>query len=213
MLKMRPQSAPALRVDPAQLAPGRGTKARRGGGDQPNRTPQHRTGRGGLAPGGATLVIALRPKQLLQPIVGARQVGHRFGVEQPGPVAARHFAKVINGSSQHANPVAVPLHGAKQTSTAPPHPLGAVAVRVAEHVGCRMHPGISALHSRPKRCCALKTAPDHLAQSRERRRCPPFCLTRSRLPATFSSRFFNMRPEAASGARPSSVMALRTAAQ
>ena len=47
----------------------------------------------------------------------------------------------------------------------------------------------------------------------EPRRAAPFSATRSRLAATFSSRLLSVRPEAASGGRPSSVIALRTAAQ
>jgi hypothetical protein len=47
----------------------------------------------------------------------------------------------------------------------------------------------------------------------QRRYQSPFCVTRARLAATTSSRSWSRSPEAASGGRPSSVRALRTAAQ
>src|SRR5881398_2283689 len=59
----------------------------------------------------------------------------------------------------------------------------------------------------------LHAAGDQLAQPRQPGRDAPFSATRSRLAATFSSRLLSVRPEAASGGRPSSVIALRTAAQ
>ena len=125
----------------------------------------------------------------------------------------RHLSQVSDGRSKPPDPITVPLHGPQQTIEAPPHPLGALALPVGEHVGGRVHPAIGALHLGPQRGGALQTPGNQLAQARERRRGPPFRVTRSRLPATFSSRPFSFRPEAASGARPSSVMALRTAAQ
>jgi hypothetical protein len=72
---------------------------------------------------------------------------------------------------------------------------------------------VGVFHIRPQGGRALQRTSDHLVQARERRREAPFCCTRSRLPATVSSRCFSLRPAAESGARPSSVIALRTAAQ
>jgi hypothetical protein len=76
-----------------------------------------------------------------------------------------------------------------------------------------MHPAIDPLDGWPEGGGALEAPGDQLAQPRERRRAAPFSTTRSRLSATASSRALSFSPEAASGVRPSSVMALRTAAQ
>src|SRR5215213_4005276 len=90
---------------------------------------------------------------------------------------------------------------------------GILAGLVTQDVGGPMHPIIGALDVRPEHGSALQTAADQLAQPRERWRAAPFSATRSRLSATASSRALSCSPEAASGGRPSSVMALRTAAQ
>src|SRR3954470_319554 len=90
---------------------------------------------------------------------------------------------------------------------------GALAGLVAQDMSGPVHPVIGALDVRPERGRTLQSPPDQLAQPRERRRAAPFSATRSRLSATVSSRALSRSPEAASGGRPSSVMALRTAAQ
>jgi hypothetical protein len=40
-------------------------------------------------------VVALRAEQLLEAVVGARQVGDGIAVEQPGPVAAGDLVKAV----------------------------------------------------------------------------------------------------------------------
>src|SRR3954465_4294378 len=97
------------------------------------------------------------------------------------------------------------------------------AVVVGEHVGDRMPPAVGARDGGPEGGGALEAAADQLAQPDEvRRRGPPFLVacprpparvTRSRLSVIFSRRFFSFSPGAASGARPSSEIAERTAAQ
>src|SRR3954463_1870152 len=98
-----------------------------------------------------------------------------------------------------------------------------LAVVVGEHVGDRRPPAVGARDGGPEGGGALEAAADQLAQPDEaRRRGPPFLVawprpparvTRSRLSVIFSRRFFSFSPGAASGARPSSVIAERTAAQ
>src|SRR4051794_6641365 len=104
-------------------------------------------------------------------------------------------------------------HGGDQTVEAALDLGGILAGLVAENVGRPVHPAIGALDVRPELGRALQAAADQLAQPRERRRGAPFSATRSRLSAPASSRALSCSPEAASGGRPSSVMALRTAAQ
>ena len=55
--------------------------------------------------------MALGAEQSLQGVVDARQVRHRCGVEQSGPVAPRHFAEVIDSKAEAAETVAVKAHG------------------------------------------------------------------------------------------------------
>ena len=158
-------------------------------------------------------MVTLRPEQLLQSVVGAWQTRHAVAVKQARPVAARDLAEVIHCLGEADRPAPVAGHGSGQAvETALDHD-GGVAVRIAEDTRDLMHPAVEALDGRPEGGGVRQAATDQLAQPRERRRAAPFCATRSRLSATASRRALRFRPEAASGGRPSSVMALRTAAQ
>ncbi len=104
-------------------------------------------------------------------------------------------------------------HGGHEAVEAALDQGGGLASLVAENMRRPVHPAIDPLDVRPECGGALQAAADQLAQPRERRRTAPFSATRSRLSDTASSRALSRSPEAASGGRPSSVMALRTAAQ
>ena len=123
------------------------------------------------------------------------------------------LTEVIEGHSERADTAAVPLHGPKQTREAPPDLCAPLTGWIVEETGGGMNEAVGPLQIRPERCCPGERAVDQTLEPRERARRPPFERTRSRLPATFSSRSFRRRPAASSGARPSSVIALRTAAQ
>jgi hypothetical protein len=207
------QVLPLAVIDPAEVATGRDLQACGDAGHEPHRSTQHCTWRGCLAAGGASLMVALGAKQLLERVVGARQVRHVSGVEQAGPVTARDLAEVIEGCPEPTDTAAVPLHGCKQAREAPPD-LGTDLVRfTGEEAGGGMNEAVGPLQIRPERCCPGESAADQKLEPRERARRPPFERTRSKLLATFSSRSFRRRPAASSGARPSSVIALRTAPQ
>ena len=158
-------------------------------------------------------MVALRAKQLLERVVGARQVRHVSGLEEARPVTVRDLAEVIEGNSERADMAAVALHGCKQAREAPPDLCAGLARFIGEEAGGGMNEAVGPLQIRPERRCLGESAADQKLEPRERARRPPFEGTRSKLPATFSNRFFRRRPAASSGARPSSVIALRTAAQ
>jgi len=158
-------------------------------------------------------MVALGAKQLLEGVVGARQVRHVSGVEETRPVTARDLAEVIEGHSERTDTAAVPLHGPKQAREAPPDLCARLTGWIGEEPGGGMNEAVGPLQIWPERCCPGERAVDQTLEPRERARRPPFACTRSKLLATFSSRSFRRRPAASSGARPSSVIALRTAAQ
>src|SRR5215212_8940484 len=207
------QRRPGVPVDPAQFARVRRAQAGRGGGDQAHLAAQNGGGRGRFAPVCPALVVALRAEELLEAVVGARQAGHGVAVEQPGPVAARYLAEVPDSLGERPRLAAVTGHGGQEPVEAAPDKAGVLLAPVVQDVGGPVHPAVGARDVRPERSRALQAAGDQLAQPREPRRAAPFSPTRSRLAATFSSRLLSVRPEAASGGRPSSVIALRTAAQ
>lgn len=206
---------PSLSVDASQLSGIGRTQAGGRGRDQANLAAEHGGRRGGLAAGGASLVVALRAEQLLEVVVGPRQARHAVAVEQSGPVAAEHLGEVLNGRGQTAGAIAVPAHGRDQAIEPPADGCGSLATSIAQQPCRGVHPGVGAFHIRPERGRAFQAAADQPAKPRERGRggTAPFCRTRSRLSATASSRPLSLSPGAESGVRPSSVMALRTAAQ
>ena len=134
-------------------------------------------------------------------------------MEQARPVTVCDLTEVIEGHSEHADIVAVPPHGPKQAREAPPDLCARLTGWVGEETGGGMNEAVGPLQIWPERCGPGKRAVDQTLEPRERARRPPFACTRSKLLATFSSRSFRRRPAASSGARPSSVIALRTAAQ
>src|SRR3954452_6608733 len=204
---------PSLPATPTQLAPGGWAQPRRRGRDQAHLPSEH-GGRGGrLAPAGPALVVALRAAQMLEVVVGARQAGHRVTREQPGSVAAGHLAEVPDGVRERPRLAAVTVQGGDEPVEAAPDKAGVLLAPVVQDVGGPVPPAVGARDVRPERSRALHAAADQLAHPRQPGRAAPFSPTRPRLAATFSSRLLSVRPEAASGGRPSSVTALRTAAQ
>src|SRR5215211_4801830 len=194
---------PSLPADPTQLAHGGWAQPRRRGRDQAHLPTEHR-GRGGrLASTGPALVVALRTEQMLEVVVGARQARHRAPREQPGSVAAGHLAEVPDGVRERPRLAAVTVQGGDEPVEAAPDKAGVFLAPVVQDVGGPVHPAVGARDVRPERSRALQAAGDQLAQPREPRRAAPFSPTRSRLAATFSSRLLSVRPEAASGGRPS----------
>jgi hypothetical protein len=159
---------------------------------------------------------------LLQGIVSAGQAGHVGGMEQSGPIAARHLAEVVEGWTKTFHPIPVALHRSQQAVEAPSDFGARLPGRIGQQACGGVHEDEALLHRRPERGGAGERPADQPREPRERivspclapclgRLGPPFERTRSRLPATFSKRSFKRSPAASSGARPSSVIALRTA--
>src|SRR6478735_11386661 len=205
--------APARPIGAGQIA---GVPAAQPGGqtgEQPHRAAQHRRRAVGLAAGRPPLVAAVRAEQLLEPVVGARQVGDGVAVEQAGPVAAGHLQEVVDGAGERAGLGAVAADGGDEPGEAAGDRGRVEARRVVQDPGRAVHPAVGAADVRPEVAGAVQGVREQPAQAPQEPRHPPFSATRSRLATTASSRSASSRPEAAKGGRPSSVIALRTAAQ
>ena len=120
---------------------------------------------------------------------------------------------MIEGCPEPADTAVVSLHGGKQTREAPSDLGTGLARFIGEEAGGGMNEAVGPLQIRPEQCRLGERTVDQTLEPRERARRPPFACTRSKLPATFSSWSFRRRPAASRGARPSSVIALRTALQ
>ena len=212
-LKAGAHLAPALPIGAGEIA---GVLAAQPGGktgEEPHRTTQHRRRRVALAAGRPPLVTAVRAEQLLERVVGARQVGDGVAVEQAGAVAAAHLAEMLDRLGERAGLGAVVRHGGEQPVEATPHRLGRRAGGILQDPRRLVHPGVGTTDRRPQGLRALEPAGEQLAQPPQRTAQPPLVAARLRLATTAASRSWSLRPEAARGGRPSSVIALRTAAQ
>ena len=135
-------------------------------------------------------------------------------MKETRPIAAGHLEKVIDGADEPADRGAVVRHRAKQTIEAVRDRLGRKTGLILQNLGGAVHPTIGAADVRPERARALQAAREEPMQAVQQRRAQsPFCVTRARLAATASRQSCSRSPEAASGGRPSSVRALRIAAQ
>jgi DDE_Tnp_1-associated len=205
--------APARPIGAGQIA---GVPAAQPGGqtgEQPHRAAQHGRRAVGLAAGRPPLVTAVRAEQPFEVVVGARQVGHGIAVEQAGAVAAGHLQEVVDGAGERAGLGAVAADGGDEPGEAAGDRGRVEARHVVQDPGRAVHPGVGAADVRPEVAGAVQGVRDQPAQAPQEPRHPPFSATRSRLATTASSRSASLRPEAAKGGRPSSVIALRTAAQ
>jgi hypothetical protein len=119
--------APLLLADLAEDAGRRWMQPCRGCRDQPDLAAQHGGWRGAFASGCAAFVVALGCEQLLEGVVGARQVRDGMAVEQPGSIAASDLAEMGHGLRQAACARMMVGHGGQQAIPAPPNPVGILA--------------------------------------------------------------------------------------
>jgi len=134
-------------------------------------------------------------------------------MEQAGTVAAGHLVEMLDRSSEWAGLGAVARHGAEQPVEATTHRLGRLASGVGQDPCGLVNPGVGTTDRWPHALRVLEPTGEQLAQPLQRTAQPPFVAARARLAATATSRASSCKPEAAKGGRPSSVIALRTAAQ
>jgi len=158
-------------------------------------------------------VAAVRAEQALEVVVGARQAGYGVAVEQAGPVAAGYLEEVVDSAGEGTGPGAVAGDGSDETGKAAGDRGRVKTSLVVQDPRRVMHPAIGAADVRPEIARVPQGVRDQPAQTLQEPRHPPFSATRSRLATTALSRPSSRSPEAASGGCPSSVMALRTAAQ
>ena len=135
----------------------------------------------------------MRPKQLLQRVVGARQIRHTITVEQAEAVAGRYLHEVIDSTSQRASLVAPPGPGGEQALVAEALVAEALVAEalvaealVAEALVADLHtdrvppglvgkdmsggmePAVGTANVRPKRPGSLQTALDKSADPQQR---------------------------------------------
>ena len=155
----------------------------------------------------------MRPKALLQVIIGPWQIRDLIAVEEPWPVTARDFQEVGQSRGEPPSGSPVPHHRAQQATQATFDSHPRVLVLIGEDVGHAMDPAIGDAHLGPQRGGFGQAPLEERLQPDKGLGQAPLLASRSRLWEIAVSRSCSVSPEAARGGWPSSVRALRTALQ
>src|SRR3954470_12434875 len=189
-------------------------KAGQRGGEDTHRAAHDQARRGDLAAGGAPLMVALGPGELLQVVVGRRQAGNLQVVEQAGAVAVGDLEEAVDGVAQAAAGIPAVAPSVEQAGVARLDVIGRAPDRVLQDAGRGMDPAEAPPDIWPQRAGPVQTLGEQGPKLLQLRwQISPFSSIRPRLASTASKRSCSRKPAASSGGRPSSVRALRTAAQ
>jgi len=166
-----------------------------------------------LPPCRPPFVLAMCAKELFQIIISTREVRDARAVEQTRPITAVDFEKMVDRRRERARSGLVPGHRPKQSLQAPLD-CGLPELRlVVQDVRRPLDPALSHPYVRPQGRRVISTALEDYLQASELFGQAPLFSTRSKLSEMAVRRSWSLSPEAASGGRPSSVRALRTALQ
>jgi hypothetical protein len=141
----------------------------------------------------------MRPKTLLQVIIGPGQIGDLIAVKESRPVTARDLEEVGQCRGEPSCGSSVPRHGTQQAAQATLHGCPSELVGVREDVSRPMHPAVGDPHVRPQGGRLGQASLEERLQPDERLGEGPLFATRSRLVAIAVSRSCSFSPEAASG--------------
>jgi hypothetical protein len=80
-------------------------------------------------------MLARRAEQLLQGVVGPRQLGNLITVEQSGQVTVTDLKEVFDGRLQLAGPIRPTGQGRQMGRVVSPHRLARLSLGVAQNLG------------------------------------------------------------------------------
>lgn len=159
-------------------------------------------------------MVARRTEAALQSVVGLGQSRDVVAVEEARCEARGHLAEVVHRSAQGTEGGLVRLHVVEHALIAEAHLRASELLRIAQDMRRTMHPGIGPRERGPERRSRLERLQQELLQLLESGwQAPFFSATRSMEAVLSLRRVCRVSPAASSGARPSSVRALRTARQ
>jgi transcriptional regulator with XRE-family HTH domain len=207
------QGPPLLEVAGLEVDGGDRPGARDDGGDQPDGAAHDEGWTGQLAPGRPAFQVTGRAEEMLQVIVGARQVGDVVAGEEAGPIACRHLEEVVERRGERADLAARAGQRCQECVVARPNLGTGLLVVGGQDVRGLMDDGVSRAHLGPEGSSGLQAVGQDPLETGEGPGQPLFSRTRSIEARTASRRPTSLSPEAARGGRPSSVRALRTAWQ
>src|SRR3954451_6565689 len=206
--------SPFGKIDGCEVLGADRSKAGQRGGEDADGATHDQAGRGDLAAGGASLMVALSAEELFQVVVGRRQAGNPQILEQAGAVAVGDLEEAVDGVAQAAAGIPAVAPSVEQAGVARLDVIGRTPGCVLQDAGRGMDPAEAPPDVRPQRPGPVQALGEQGAQLLQLRwQSSPFSSMRPRLASIASKRSCNRKPAASSGGRPSSVRALRTAAQ
>src|SRR3954466_14442005 len=206
--------APFGKIDGREVLGADWGEAGQRGGEDADGAAHDQAWRGNLAAGGASLMVALGAEELLQIVVGRRQAGNPQIMEQTGAVAVGDLEEAVDGIAQGAAGIPAVAPVVEQAGGAGLDVIGRAPGCVLQDAGRGMDPAEAPPNVRPQRPGPVQTLGEQGPKLLQLRwQISPFSSIRPRLASTASSRSCSRKPAASSGGRPSSVRALRTAAQ
>jgi hypothetical protein len=212
-LPFLPQLLPGTDVLGSEFCCGVGMQPGGDGGNHTDGATQDQGRGSGFAPCGTPFMIAIRPEKLFQIIIGPRQIRHRRAGEESWPVTASDLTEVLQCRCECPSGGLVSRHRAQQAPEATLHSQRLALVLVAENVGGPLDPAIAHTHVGPSISRVHHAPLQQGLQPAQFLGQRPLFAPRSRLAVIALRRSWSLSPEASRGGRPSSVRALRTAAQ
>ena len=201
--------APFDRIDRRQVLGADWGEAGQRRGEDADGAAHDQAGRGDFAAGGAPLMVALSAEELLQVVVGRRQAGNLQVVEQAGAVAVGDLEEAVDGIAQGAAGIPAVAPVVEQAGVAGLDVIGRLCSS-----GCGPRHGPSG-SSAECPATASGSGPDPWRARTEASSTPladvPLLLDPTQ--AGLDRLQPVVQAQASSGGRPSSVRALRTAAQ
>ena len=158
-------------------------------------------------------MITIRSEKLFQIIIGPGQLRHGIAGKEAWPGTAGDLPEVHQRRSKSPCGSLVSCHRASESSEATLYGQCLALVLITKDLGRPMDPVIPHTDVRPQSRCIDQAAPKQGLQPAQLLGQGPLFAPCSRLAAIALRRSWSLSPEASRGGRPSSVSALRTAAQ
>ena len=152
-------------------------------------------------------------EEVFEVVVRAGKIGDLVAGEEMRPVTPSHLEEVPERRAEPAGRSGGPSHAGREGSQPAAQKGRRRSRMVFEQGGHPPYPPKSLAYRLPQGRRPHQAAVDDVGYAPEARAEPPFLETRRRLLEIKLSLWWSLSPEASRGGRPSSVRALRTAAQ
>jgi transposase len=150
LLQFGAQLAPGGDIRRTELRGRRWVQSGRDSGHQAHGAPDDQRRRGDLSPGDPPIVMARGAEEVLEIIIGPREVGDLIALKDAAPIALGHGAEVLDGGRQRPHGGALVSHLGEQPAVGAAQREEVVARRIRKQVSRLMHPAVGGANLRPE---------------------------------------------------------------